>query len=598
MTLSRIAAVFCFVLALSAPFPAEVTPNGYQKKWWKEAVVYQIYPRSFKDSNGDGIGDLKGITSKLDYLKDLGVDVIWLSPHFDSPNADNGYDIRDYRKVMAEFGTMADFDEMLRGIKQRHMKLLLDLVVNHTSDEHAWFVESRKSRDNPYRDYYIWRPLHTTDKGCGGVEPAGSACDVFEAGPPNNWTSFFSGSAWKYDHATGEYYLHLFAEKQPDLNWDNSKVRHEVYDLMKFWLDKGVDGFRMDVIPFISKDPAFPDYPKEFEGRAQYFYAAGPKVHDYIQEMNREVLSKYDVMTVGEAFGVSLEQTPLLVDERRNELNMIFNFDVVRLGRQSWRQNPFTLPELKAIYTNLDQKLDAHSWGTVFLSNHDNPRVVSHFGDDSPEYRVPSAKALATMLLTLKGTPFIFQGDELGMTNYPFTKIEEFDDIEVKNAWKAEVLTKKATPEEYIASLRKTGRDNSRTPMQWDETANGGFTSGPTAWLAVNPNSKEINAKLAEADPDSVYHYFQKLIALRKKTPALIYGDFKDLDPGNPSVFAYTRTLGAIRYLVVMNLSSKPVTYIVPGQEKTGLQLMGNLSGRESGSVLRLRPWDARVYQF
>jgi len=560
--------------------PAEDTLNGYHRKWWKEAVVYQIYPRSFKDSNGDGIGDLKGITSKLDYLKDLGVDVIWLSPHFDSPNADNGYDIRDYRKIMAEFGTMADFDEMLKGIKQRHMKLLLDLVVNHTSDEHQWFVESRKSKDNPYRDYYIWR--------------AGK-----DGNPPNNWTSFFSGSAWKKDDATGEYYLHLFAEKQPDLNWDNPKVRHEVYDLMKFWLDKGVDGFRMDVIPFISKDPAFPDYPKEFEGRVQYFYAAGPKVHDYIQEMNREVLSKYDVMTVGEAFGVSLEQTPLLVDERRNELNMIFNFDVVRLGRQSWRQNPWTLPELKAVYTNLDQKLDPHNWGTVFLSNHDNPRVVSRFGDDSPQFRADSAKALATMLLTLKGTPFIYQGDELAMTNYPFTKIEDFDDIEVKNAYKAEVLTHKATADDYIASLRKTSRDNSRTPMQWDDSPNGGFTTAPKAWLAVNPNYKDINAAQAVADSNSVYHYFQKLIALRKKTPALIYGDYKDIDPQHPSVFAYTRTLGALRYLIVLNLSSQPITYIVPGNQKVGLTLLTNLQGKETGtSVLRLRPWDARIYHF
>ena len=580
MTASTAALTACATLLLTLSSAAEDTVNGYHPKWWKEAVVYQIYPRSFKDSNGDGIGDLKGITSRLDYLKDLGVDVIWLSPHFDSPNADNGYDIRDYRKVMAEFGTMADFEEMLRGIKQRHMKLLLDLVVNHTSDEHAWFVESRKAKDNPYRDYYIWR--------------AGK-----DEKEPNNWTSFFSGSAWKKDATTNEYYLHLFAEKQPDLNWDNPKVRHEVYDLMKFWLDKGVDGFRMDVIPFISKDPAFPDYPKSFEGRVQYFYAAGPKVHDYIQEMNREVLSKYDVMTVGEAFGVSLEQTPLLVDERRNELNMIFNFDVVRLGRQGWRQNPWTLPELKAAYSKLDQKLDAHNWGTVFLSNHDNPRVVSRFGDDSAEYRVASAKALATMLLTLKGTPFIYQGDELGMTNYPFTKIEQFDDIEVKNAWKADVLTGKATAEEYIASLRKTSRDNSRTPMQWDGSANGGFTSGTRAWLAVNPNYKEINAARAVADPESVYHYFQKMIALRKKTPALIYGDFKDIDPENRSVFAYTRTLGAERYLVVLNLTSQALSYHLPAGIEPGELLFGSEAESAAGTrERRLRPWDARIYRF
>jgi oligo-1,6-glucosidase len=322
--------------------PQATTPNGYQPKWWKEAVVYQVYPRSFKDSNGDGIGDLKGITSKLDYIQGLGVNVIWLSPHYDSPNADNGYDIRNYRKVMAEFGTMADFDELLKGIKQRNMKLILDLVVNHTSDEHVWFVDSRKSEDNPYRDYYIWRPAKN-----------GQA--------PNNWTSFFSGSAWKLDPATNEYYLHLFAEKQPDLNWDNPKVRQEVYDLMKFWLDKGVDGFRMDVIPFISKREGLPDLPPEYMKRQQFFYAMGPHLHEYLQEMNREVLAKYDVMTVGEAFGVTLAQTPTLVDERRNELNMIFNFDVVRINRDGRLWRNWTLPEMKAIYTSQDKALDVHS---------------------------------------------------------------------------------------------------------------------------------------------------------------------------------------------------------------------------------------------
>ena len=444
-------ATFCMTLLpatatdnMQTSTPQATTANGYQPKWWKEAIVYQVYPRSFKDSNGDGIGDLKGITSKLDYIQGLGVNVIWLSPHYDSPNADNGYDIRDYRKVMAEFGTMADFDELLQGIKQRKMKLVLDLVVNHSSDEHAWFVESRKSKDNPYRDYYIWRP----------------AKDGHE---PNNWVSFFSGPAWKLDPATNEYYLHLFAEKQPDLNWDNPKLRREVYDLMKFWLDKGVDGFRMDVIPFISKREGLPDLPPEYMTRPQYFYAMGPHLHEYLQEMNREVLSQYDVMTVGEAFGVTLAQTPTLVDERRNELNMIFNFDVVRLDRDGRLWRNWTLPEMKAIYTTQNKALDVHSWNTVFLSNHDNPRVVSAFGDDSPAFRVPSAKLLATMLLTLKGTPFIYQGDELGMTNYPFTSIEQFDDIEVKNGWKADVLTGKVKADDYIANLRKTSRDNSRT---------------------------------------------------------------------------------------------------------------------------------------
>jgi oligo-1,6-glucosidase len=557
----------------------DITANGYTKKWWKEAVVYQIYPRSFKDSNGDGIGDLRGITSQLDYLKGLGVDVIWLSPMYDSPNADNGYDIRDYRKIMTEFGTMADFDELLKGVKQRNMKMILDLVVNHSSDEHAWFVESRKSKDNSLRDFYIWRPPKN------GKEP-------------NNWVSFFSGPAWKKDPATGEYYLHLFAEKQPDLNWDNPKVRREVYDIMKFWLDKGADGFRMDVIPFISKDQSFPDFPKDYDGNYGRVYASGPKLHDYLQEMNREVLSKYDVMTVGEAAGVTLEKTPLLVDERRKELTMIFQFDAVSIDRRGWRWKQWALPDLKAIYTRFEKGLDVHSWNTVFLSNHDNPRVVSRFGDDSPQYRVPSAKALATMLLTLKGTPFIFQGDELGMTNYPFTKIEEFDDIQVKNAWKAEVLTKQVGIAEYIAHLGKTSRDHARTPMQWDGSPNGGFTTAAKAWLAVNPNYKEINASQALADPNSIYSYFQRMIELRKRTAALIYGDYKDLDPQHPSIFAYTRTLGADKYLVVLNFSKTDMAYTLPEGLKAGQLVLSNLDGKEENiRVVNLKGWEARIYR-
>jgi oligo-1,6-glucosidase len=569
--------VFLSLLPLTS-FAADRLINGYQPKWWKEAVVYQIYPRSFKDTNGDGIGDLKGITSKLDYIQQLGVNVVWLCPHYDSPNADNGYDIRDYRKVMTEFGTMADFEELLKGVKQRKMRLVVDLVVNHSSDEHRWFVESRRSKDNPYRDYYIWRP----------------AKDGHE---PNNWVSFFSGPAWKLDPRTNEYYLHLFAEKQPDLNWDNPKVRREVYELMKFWLDKGVDGFRMDVIPFISKPANLPDLPPEYLTRPQYFYTQGPHLHEYLQEMNKEVLSKYDMMTVGEAFGVTLEGTPMLVDERRGELNMIFNFDAVRLAHPGPKWTGFTLPQLKAIYTEQDQKLDKHSWNTIFLSNHDNPRVVSTFGDDSAEFRVPSAKLLATMLLTLKGTAFIYQGDELGMTNYPFQKIEDFDDIEVKNAWKAQVLTGKVTAEDYIGNLRRTSRDHSRTPMQWDDTRNGGFTTAAKPWLAVNPNYKEINAKQEAADPDSIYNYFARVLAFRQRNPAFVYGDYQDLDPQNPKLFAYTRTLGKEKYLVLLNFSSDKLTYSVPVAMKLGRLELSNLTAPAEKGPLEFKPWEARVYR-
>jgi oligo-1,6-glucosidase len=563
------------------------TVNGCQRVWWKEAVVYQIYPRSFKDSNGDGIGDLKGITTKLDYIQSLGVNVIWLSPHFDSPNADNGYDIRDYRKVMAEFGTMTDFDEMLAGIKQRGMRLIIDLVVNHTSDEHPWFVESRSSKDNPYRNYYIWRPGRPDHASPNGFDP------------PNNDPSFFSGSAWQFDPATQEYYLHYFAVKQPDLNWDNPNVRSQVFDLMKFWLDKGVDGFRMDVIPLISKRPDFPNLTPEELKDFGSAYANGPHMHEYLQEMNREVLAKYNVMTVGEALGITLQQTPLMVDDRRHELNMIFNFDAIRLNRNGSQWKSWTLPELKAIYATHAKELDAHSWDTIFLSNHDNPRLVSSFGDDSPAFRVPSAKLLATMLLTLRGTPFLYEGDELGMTNYPFKSIADFNDIEAKNGYKAHVLTHEISEDAYLANLRHMSRDNARTPMQWDSSPQAGFTTSPRPWLAVNPNYKEINAASQLADPDSIYHYTQRMIALHRGTPALIYGDFTDLDPANPTIFAYTRTLGKDRYLIVLNFSRDPITYRLPRGLRPNHLLVTNLRSKEiKTSILNLKGWEARIYKF
>ena len=568
--------------AQEAAQPQAKRINGYTPMWWKEAVVYQVYPRSFKDSNGDGIGDLPGITSKLDYLKELGVNVVWLSPHYDSPNADNGYDIRDYRKVMKEFGTMADFDALLAGIKQRHMRLIIDLVVNHTSDEHQWFVESRKSKDNPYRDYYFWRD---------GKGPDGSQ-------PPNNYPSFFSGSAWQYDSTTKQYYLHYFAVKQPDLNWDNPKVREEIYSLMKFWLDKGVDGFRMDVIPLISKPTGLPDLTPEQLRHVDRAYANGPHMHEYLQEMNRNVLSKYDVMTVGEALGISLEQTPLMVGDDRHELNVIFNFDAVRINRDGKQWKSWTLPELKAIYDSHARELDTHSWDTVFLSNHDNPRLVSSFGNDSPEYRAASAKLLEAMLLTLRGTPFIYQGDELGMTNYPFKGIDEYNDIEAKNGYKADVLTGKVSEAAYLDNLQHMSRDNARTPMQWDTSANGGFTTGKP-WLSVNPNYRQINAAEEVADPQSIYNYTKAMIALRHATPALVYGSYEDLDPANPSVFAYTRSLGVDRYLVALNFSGKPVEYKLPGGMVPRQLLMDNIGSKEvDATTLHLKPWEARVYKY
>jgi oligo-1,6-glucosidase len=607
LTFLKIALPATFALAMAIASQAQSTQpepssqgvtviNGYSQRWWKEAVVYQIYPRSFQDSNGDGIGDLNGITSRLDYLKNLGINVIWLSPHFDSPNADNGYDIRDYRKVMTEFGTMADFDRMLAGIKKRHMRLIIDLVVNHTSDEHHWFEESRKSRTNPYRDYYIWRD--------GKPNPA--APHGFD--PPNNYMSFFSGSAWQWDETTRQFYLHLFAVKQPDLNWENPKVRQEVYSLMRFWLDKGVDGFRMDVIPLISKPANLRDImPGE---DAVKLWANGPRRDEFLQEMNREVLSKYDDMSVGEAIGIDLAGTHALVGEDRHELSEIFNFDATRIGNEGgYNYRPLHLPELKAIYTAHATILGKQDWDTSFLGNHDMSRVVSRWGDTStPELRTMSAKLLQTMVLTLRGTAYIYQGDELGMTNYPWTKISEFNDIEVQNRFKTEVAQGKLTEQQLIAGAAAYGRDNARTPMQWDTTKNAGFSTGPHTWEPVNPNYLQINAADQVKDPDSVYHFNQKMIALRRSDPAFIYGDYQDLDPAHEQVFLYSRTLddpnsAKSKYLIVLNFSSHPIDYTLP-QPAQALQA-NNLkldnykdSSDSAGSTtLHLRPWEARIYK-
>jgi oligo-1,6-glucosidase len=551
--------------------------NGYVRHWWKEAVVYQIYPRSFQDSNGDGIGDLPGITSRLEYLKHLGVDVLWLSPHYDSPNADNGYDIRDYRKVMTEFGTMQDFDDLLAGVKARGMRMIVDLVVNHTSDEHAWFVESRKSKHNPYRDYYIWRP--------GKRDAYGKLV------PPNNFQSAFSGSAWTLDPATEEYYLHLFAEKQPDLNWDNVRVRDEVYELMRFWLDKGVDGFRMDVIPFISKDATFSDVlPHESQ---VHINANGPHLHAYLQQMNREVLSHYDCMTVGEAHGISIEEMPQLVDERRHELDMIFNFDTVRLNRDGRNWRAWSLPELKAIYARQDRALGKHCWNAIFLANHDNPRLVSAFGDDVPEYRERSAKLLATMLLTLKGTAYLYQGDELGMTNYPFRSIEEYDDIEAKNAWTHDVSTGHESAEHYLGNLAKVSRDHARTPMQWDDSPHAGFTTAKRPWLAVNPNYVAINAVQALEDTGSIYQYTRGMLALRRSSLAFVYGDYVDLLPLHPRLFVYTRVLGEERFLIVLNFSREVVVWPLVKDAAYARIVLSNASPESADA--ELAPWEARV---
>ena len=543
--------------------------------WWKESVIYQIYPRSFKDSNGDGIGDLGGIISKLDYLKELGVDVLWLSPVYQSPNDDNGYDISDYRAIMAEFGTMADFDEMLAGIHARGMKLVMDLVVNHSSDEHPWFQESRRSKDNPYRDYYIWQPA-----------------------PPNNWIAFFGGSAWEYDEATGEYYLHLFSKKQPDLNWENLALRQEVYSLMRFWLDKGVDGFRMDVIPFISKRLDWPDIDLSDFGKAIVeVYANGPRLHEYLQEMNRKALAPYDVMTVGEAPGVTPELANLYVGEGRGELNMIFHFGHMFLDwgpRGKFDPKPWDLNEFKNVFTTWHDAVGDEGWISIFLDNHDFPRLVSRWGDDGA-CRVESAKMLAILLLTMRGTPSIYQGTEIGMTNVAFARIEDYRDLETLNAYQA-AMAQGIDPAALLPIIHRVGRDNVRTPMQWDDSPHAGFTSAAEPWIKVNPNYPAINVQAALADPDSIFYFYQRLLRRRKQTPTLIYGHYEQLDEGSPWLYAYRRWDEDGEFYVCLNFSSHPQTGLpLPAGLKLKLWL-SNYSA-EGATANELRSWEGRVYQ-
>ncbi|MEH7222274.1 alpha-glucosidase [Bacillus sp. JJ1566] len=543
-----------------------------EKKWWKESVVYQIYPRSFKDSNGDGIGDLKGIISKLDYLKTLGIDVLWLSPVYKSPNDDNGYDISDYQDIMDEFGTMADWDELLAGLHDRGMKLVMDLVVNHSSDEHNWFVESRKSKDNPYRDYYVWRP------GEDGHEP-------------NNWNSVFSGPAWEYDENTDEYYLHLFSKKQPDLNWENPKLREEVYEMMTWWLDKGIDGFRMDVINFISKDWESGNF------------INGPRVHEYLQEMNQKVLSKYDIMTVGECPGGGVEDAKGYANSDGSELNMIFTFEHMDLDSGpggKWDVKPWTLADLKDNFSKWQYGLEGKGWNSLYLNNHDQPRMVSRFGDDK-NYRVESAKMLATFLHMLKGTPYVYQGEEFGMTNVRFETIEEYNDIEILNMYKETVIDGGADHDKVMESIYIKGRDNARTPVQWDDSEHAGFTTG-TPWLKVNPNYTEINAKQALADPNSIFYYYQQLIKLRKEHEIIVYGRYDLILEDHNQIYAYTRTLNDEKLVVMCNFTSENTELTLPLDivPSSATLLIGNYESNEEKleklDNISLKPYEARVY--
>ncbi len=552
-----------------------------EKAWWKEAVVYQIYPRSFMDSNGDGIGDLKGITSRLEYLQNLGIDVIWLSPVYRSPNDDNGYDISDYQDIMKEFGTMDDYDEMLAKAHSLGIKIMMDLVVNHSSDEHAWFVESRKSLDNEYRDYYIWR--EGKEDGC----------------PPNNWGSCFSGSAWELDPATNMYYLHLFSRKQPDLNWDNPKVRKSVFDMMNWWCEKGIDGFRMDVISLISKPEGLPDGIPGATGFADSGSANGPHVHEYLQEMNREVLSKYDLITVGEAAGVTVEEAKKYANSDNTELNMVFQFEHVGEGTQptkygKWDAQPLTLPELKGILSKWQTGLQGKAWNSLYLSNHDQPRCVSRFGNDAPEYRELSAKMLGTMNHMMQGTPYIYQGEELGMTNVYFEDISDYRDIESINAYHDLIEKHGVSTEEMMGYLKRISRDNARTPMQWDTSANAGFTTGEP-WIRVNPNYTEINAAEQVERADSVFHYYQKLISLRKEHDIIVYGEYELLNPEDEEVFSFVRTYGDEKLLVVCNFTDKELSRTIPEEFADHAErLIGNYKEEHKEKNI-LRPYEAYV---
>ena len=550
-----------------------------KKTWWKESVVYQIYPRSFKDSNGDGIGDLGGIIEKLDYLKELGADVLWLSPIYQSPNDDNGYDISSYQEIMSEFGTMEDFDALLEGAHQRGLKIMLDLVVNHSSDEHEWFQMSRRKEANPCQDFYIW-----------------------EKEKPNNWESYFGGSAWEYDEEKEMYYLHLFSKKQPDFNWDNPKLRQKIYEMMTWWMEKGIDGFRMDVINLISKVPEFPEG-EVIEGtpyteKAPYV-VCGPHMHDYLKEMNEQVLSRYDMMTVGEGLGLDVDQARKITDEDENELNMMFTFEHVNVeGDENgkWSDQRFDLVKLKEILAKWQEGLAGAGWNSLYWENHDQPRVVSRFGDDGVFWE-ESAKMLATCLHMMRGTPYIYQGEEIGMTNIRLKSVDEYEDIETKAAYERYTKYLGYSDEKMLSCIHAMSRDNARTPMQWEDSPHGGFTSG-TPWFGVNPNYTKINAAAQVKDEASIFHYYKQLIQLRKRFEIIVYGDFQLLLPEDRNLFVYERSYEDQKLLTVCNFAAESIEFEVPDsyREKEAGILICNYEMAGYENVMQLRPYEARVY--
>lgn len=547
-----------------------------EEVWWKEAVAYQVYPRSFMDSNGDGVGDIQGVISKLDYLKELGIDVIWMSPIYKSPNDDNGYDISDYQDIMEEFGTMEDFDQLLTEVHRRDMKLIMDLVINHTSDEHPWFMESRSSKDNAYRDYYMWHP------GKNGKEP-------------NNWESIFGGSAWKYDEKTDEYFLHVFSSKQPDLNWENPAVRNELYKMVNWWLDKGIDGFRVDAISHIKKVSGLPDMPNPENKKYVPSFSGHMNregIQKFLEELKEQTFVNYDIMTVGEANGVSIDQADEWVGEKNGKFDMIFQFEHLDL----WGKNTDTgieIDSLKKILSKWQKGLDGSGWNALFLENHDQPRSVSTWGN-SGEYWRESAKCLATMYFLMQGTPFIYQGQEIGMTNVKYPSIDDYNDVGMRNFYFNQL--EEGTPvEEIMEVIWKTGRDNSRTPMQWSSEKNAGFSEG-NPWMKVNPNYTEINAEKEIQDPDSIYHYYRKLIQIRKQHKTLIYGSYDLILEENDHIYAYTRSLGNEAFVVAVNLFAEKADFRLPAAiEKSDKELL--ISNYEDLEENVLKPFESRVYK-
>lgn len=552
--------------------------NTADRIWWKEGVIYQIYPRSFYDSNGDGIGDLPGITQKLDYLKDLGVDILWISPFYQSPNDDNGYDVSDFRNIQEEFGTMEDFYDLLEGVHKQGMKLIMDLVPNHTSDEHDWFKLSKLSKDNPFRSYYIWKP-------------------PVNGGPPNNWLSYFSGSAWEYEEHTGEYYLHLFTKKQPDLNWENPQVRKEIYDIMKFWLDKGIDGFRLDVIPFISKRQDFPPIDTEdFNNSVEEIYANGPRIHEYLQEMNKEVCQYYDMFTLAEGCGVPSDKANLYVGKDRKELDMLYHFDHLFLGigkSSRYERKPFTLLELKQAFDTWYEALGNTGWAVVCLGNHDFPRMLSRFGNET-RYREASAKLLITLMATQRGSLCIYQGDEIGMSNVAFDRIEDYDDVEAHNFFREHAEGKPyAVQQAILKQIQLGGRDNARTPFQWNSDTHAGFSQG-IPWLKVNPNFRTINCVQQREDPHSILNFYKKILALRKSHPVWVYGKYESLFPEHPEVYVYRRWDDQQEVYVLLNFS-EAVQVLALNLPDTNPLISNYQVVEKQGKDLLLQPWQAVV---